>query len=244
MKLNVYNNTQEVIAGIAALFINCAKQSIHESGQFNVSLSGGSSPKKLYEFLVSGFRNDIDWNKVYFFFGDERYVPHDHPDSNYLMAKNALFAPLLIHEDKQVFKVNTSLDPLSAALDYQRNICTHFNNNPIFDLILLGLGDDAHTASLFPNTNILWIDEEYVKEVYLADKEVYRISMTAPLINQARYIAFLTYGETKAEAIQAVLERPKNIMEYPAQLINPAKGELYWFIDSAAASKLTKNPGS
>jgi 6-phosphogluconolactonase len=240
MRLNIFNDSDEAIKAIAAYFINLAQQAISENGQFNVSLSGGSSPKKLYELLASAaLKEQIDWTKVYFFFGDERYVAHDHPDSNYLMSYNALFAPLNISEE-QIFKVDTALDPASAALEYQRSICKHFHDEPIFDLVLLGLGDDAHTASLFPHTSLLWIDEEFVKEVYLEDKAVYRISMTAPLINKAKNIAFLTFGEGKANAIKFVLEAAKDIDNYPAQLINPANGDLQWFIDEAAAANLEK----
>jgi len=240
MRLNIFNNSDEAIKAVAAYFIKLAQQAISENGQFNVSLSGGSSPKKLYELLAStNLKEQIDWTKVYFFFGDERYVPHDHADSNYLMSHNALFAPLNINE-KQIFKVDTELDPASAALDYQRCICNHFNDEPVFDLVLLGLGDDAHTASLFPHTSLLWIDEEFVKEVYLEDKAVYRISMTAPLINKAKNIAFLTFGAGKADAIKFVLEADKDIDNYPAQLINPSNGDLQWFIDEAAAAKLDK----
>lgn len=240
MTLNIFNNSEEAIKAIAAYFIKLAQKTISENGQFNVSLSGGSSPKKLYELLASeDLKNQIDWTKVYFFFGDERYVPHDHADSNYLMSYNSLFAPLSINEN-QIFKVDTSVDPSNAALGYEKCICNHFKDEPIFDLILLGLGDDAHTASLFPNTSLLWIDEELVKEVYLEDKAVYRISMTAPLINKAKNIAFLTFGEGKANALKFVLEADKDIKNYPAQLINPSNGEVQWFIDEAAAAKLDK----
>lgn len=240
MALNIFNNSDEAIKAIAAYFIKLAQQAIIENGQFNVSLSGGSSPKKLYALLASeDLKNEIDWTKVYFFFGDERYVPHDHADSNYLMSYNALFGPLNINEN-QIFKVDTSVDPATAALSYERSICNHFNQDPIFDLILLGLGDDAHTASLFPNTSLLWIDEELVKEVYLEDKAVYRISMTAPLINKAKNIAFLTFGDGKANALKFVLEAEKDINNYPAQLINPSNGDVQWFIDEAAAAKLDK----
>lgn len=240
MRLNIFNNSDEAIKAVAAYFIKLAQQAISENGQFNVSLSGGSSPKKLYELLASAdLKEQIDWTKVYFFFGDERYVAHDHPDSNYLMSYDALFAPLSISEE-QIFKVDTTLDPASAALNYQRDICNHFNDEPVFDLVLLGLGDDAHTASLFPHTSLLWIDEEFVKEVYLEDKAVYRISMTAPLINKAKNIAFLTFGEGKANAIKFVLEGDKDIDNYPAQLINPSNGDLQWFMDEAASAKLSK----
>lgn len=237
MKLNIYKDSDAAIQSIATYLVDLAKKSIAEKGRFDISLSGGSSPKKLYELLAKNFASDIDWTKVFFFFGDERYVAHDHPDSNYLMATTAM-APLNLGE-AQIFKVDTSLDPESAALDYEKCIKKHFGEKVAFDLILLGLGDDAHTASLFPGTDILFNDENLVKDVYLKDKEVYRISMTAPLINQAKNVAFLTFGEGKANALQAILEAEKDITKYPAQLIKPLNGEVQWFIDEAAASKLS-----
>ncbi len=238
MKLNIFKDADDAIVAIADEFISIANEAIQQNGRFNVSLSGGSSPKKLFELLASdALKSKIAWEKVYFFFGDERYVAHDHPDSNYLMAYKALFAPLGIGES-QIFKVDTGLDPASAALSYEKCICQHFKDEPIFDLILLGLGDDAHTASLFPGTSVVWVEEELVKDVYLQDKAVYRISMTAPLINKAKNIAFLTFGNAKADAIKSVLEGEKDITKYPAQLINPVNGDLQWFIDEAAASKL------
>ena len=243
MKLNVFANTDELYKAFADYFVKCASQAIAENNKFSVVLSGGNSPKKLYELLASDeYKNQIDWTKVFFFFGDERYVAHSHPDSNYLMAKNAFLDALNVKEN-QVFKVDTSLDPESAALDYERCICQFFTKEkePYFDLIILGLGDDAHTASLFPGTDIVWIDEELVKEVYLKDKQVYRISMTAPLINQAKNVAFLAFGANKADAMKAIFEAEKDINKYPAQLIAPQNGELQWFVDEAATAKLSKS---
>jgi len=239
MSLNVFKESNQAIEALAELFIKDAKLAIAKSDRFSVALSGGSSPKKLYQLLASKYRNDIDWKKIYFFFGDERYVAHNHPDSNYLMAKNAMLDTLEISEN-QVFKVDTALDPASAALAYQRWICGFFDDQPVFDLILLGLGDDAHTASIFSGTELVWIDEELVKEVYLKDKEVYRISFTAPLINNARHIAFLTFGANKADAIKAVLEGEHDVAKYPAQLVKPVNGRLDWFVDEAAVSKLQR----
>lgn len=238
MKLNVFKKADEAISATADFFAACANEAIAQNDKFSVALSGGNSPKKLFELLASAdYNSKIDWTKVHFFFGDERYVEHTHPDSNYLMAKNA-FLDILNISENQINIVNTSLDPASAALEYERCIEKFFKNQPQFDLILLGLGDDAHTASLFPGTSIVWIDEELVKEVYLKDKSVYRISFTAPLINQAKNIAFLTFGASKADAIKAVLEAEKDISKYPAQLIEPKNGTLNWFVDEEAVAKL------
>jgi 6-phosphogluconolactonase len=238
MKINVFNTTEKIIEALAKLIIEIGKKAILDKNQFTFVLSGGNSPKKLFQLLASAdYRNQLDYSKVFFFFGDERYVPHNHQDSNYLMAKEAMLDALSIPEHR-VFKVDTSLDPATAAQDYERHICEFFNDEPVFDFILLGLGDDAHTASIFPNTSLIWIDEEMVKEVYLEDKQVHRISFTAPLINKANHVAFLTFGANKADAIKAVFEQEKHYNKYPAQLINPESGNLYWFVDDAAVSKL------
>jgi 6-phosphogluconolactonase len=240
MKLNVFSTTDELYKAFADFFVKCTHEAITANNRFTVALSGGSSPKKLYELLASEeYRKQIEWAKVYFFFGDERYVEHTHADSNYLMAKNAFLDALNIKEE-QVCKVDTSLDPKSAALYYERSICNFFGEETCFDLVILGLGDDAHTASLFTGTPIIWVDEELVKEVYLEDKQAYRISMTASLINKAKHIAFLAFGENKANAMKAVFEAPKDIDKYPAQLIQPVNGDVQWFVDNAAVSKLKK----
>lgn len=174
----------------------------------------------------------------FFFFGDERYVPADHPDSNALMAKKALFEPLNIRPE-QIFTVDTSLSPEDAAGEYQKVIEKHFAPGlDQFDLILLGLGDNSHTASLFPFTDVLNDVEAEVKEVFLEDQQVYRITFTAPLINQAHHISFLVFGSGKAEAVRHVLEDEKDYNKYPAQLIEPVSGDVLWFMDNAAAADL------
>ena len=240
MKLHIYQNPQEVLQNLAEYFITVAQQSIADKGKFSVALSGGSSPKKLYEILAVDYKNKIDWNKVYFFFGDERYVPKTDPDSNYLMAKKALFDPLAI-SDAQIFAVDTSSKPEQAAEKYLEVINKFFNNARInLDLVLLGLGDNSHTASLFPNTEVLLDEVPSVKEVFLQDQKVYRITLNAPLINDAYNIAFLVYGEGKAEAVHHVTEGKEDINNFPAQLIKPVKGDVQWFLDEAAASGLTK----
>lgn len=238
MKLNIYNNEKQVLAALAVHFVTIANESIAKHGKFSVALSGGSSPKALYELLASSFHDKVEWEKVYFFFGDERYVPQTDKDSNYLMAKNALFNPLSI-EPSNIFPVDTSLSPREAAEKYQEEIEEFFDDDGLsLDLILLGLGDNSHTASLFPYTPVLHDRLPGVKEVFLPDKQVYRITLNAPLINEAKHIAFLVYGEAKAIAVHHVLEDDEDIENYPAQLIEPITGEIQWFLDSAAASML------
>jgi len=238
MSLNIYNTADEVLTALAEYFVIIGSDAISKNGKFSVALSGGSSPKKLYELLATSYHDQLDWEKVFFFFGDERNVPQDSPDSNYLMAKKALFIPLFI-DPHQIFAVDTSLEPKEAAKKYQEEVEQFFDETELsFDLILLGLGDNSHTASLFPHTPVLHDRVPGVSEVFLPDQQVYRITMNAPLINEAQNIAFLVYGEGKAIAVHHVLEDDEDIEEYPAQLIEPIVGQIQWFLDEAAASML------
>lgn len=237
MKLHVYDNEEEVIAGLADFFIKTVNRVFKTKDECSVVLSGGSSPKKLYQLLTSDeYRKQIDWSKISFFFGDERYVPFNDGESNGLMAKQTLFEPLHIDESK-IFYIGTTLSPEHDAANYTDAIFTYFGEKQIkFDLVLLGLGDNSHTASLFPFTDVLQEEKAIVRPVFLEDKKIYRITMTAPLINDAHNIAFLVYGKSKAKAVHHVLKGEKNIELYPAQLIQPLDGTANWFMDNAAAS--------
>jgi 6-phosphogluconolactonase len=167
-------------------------------------------------------------------------VPQDDPESNYLMARKALFDPLEI-DPSQVYAIDTALVPEKAAIQYANDIGAFFGKKEWdFDLVLLGLGDDAHTASLFPRTTVLKEKAATVKAVFLPEKQVFRITLTAPLLNQARQITFLVYGDSKAEAVYHVMEDNLNTEEYPAQLIAPLAGKLSWYLDKKAAEKLGK----
>jgi len=241
MKIDIFKSPDDALINLANYIVTLAEQAIANEGKFSIALSGGSSPKKLYELLASpAFNKKVDWENVYFFFGDERNVPQDDKDSNYLMVKTALFDPLSF-DDSNIFAVDTSLSPEEAAAEYTKAISLFFDDEPMaFDLVLLGLGDNSHTASLFPNTSILQDDSVAVKEVFLTDQQIYRISFTAPLINLAKHIAFLVYGEGKAIAVHHVLEDAKNIEIYPAQLIALTTGDVRWFLDEAAAADLAK----
>ena len=237
--IHIYKKEQELLNAIADYFVQSAKESIETDGQFNVALSGGNSPKKLYQLLSSTlYKNKVEWKKVNFFFGDERYVPENDLQRNSLMVEDSLFRPLYISKS-QIFKVDTTLSPDVAAAAYFDLIQSHFKEKPIqFDLILLGLGDNAHTASLFPFTAVLAERTINVKSVFLKEQEVYRITMTAPLINQSKKIAFLVYGKDKAIAVSEILEGDVDTNKYPAQLINPLNGDVVWFLDEPAASLL------
>jgi 6-phosphogluconolactonase len=236
----IYNDKTELLDDLAAFILKIGKEAIEERGRFNFVLTGGNSPKALYESLATTHRTAIDWTRVYFFFGDERYVDPEDSQYNGLMAKHSIIEPLGIPAE-QVFYVNTKLPHAEAAADYKERIFGHFGGDlPVFDLILLGMGDEAHTASLFPFTKILSADEPDVQSVYVEKLTTYRVSFTAPLINLARQVAFLVFGSSKAEAVKAVIEPlSKNPTLYPAQLIQPVSGKVTWFLDKEAAAMLT-----
>lgn len=245
MELHIYKTADEVIKGLADYFIQTVNTAIEKNGECTVVLSGGNSPKKLHELLASPlYSQQTDWSKIYFFFGDERYVPFTDKDNNGLMAKQTLFEPLHI-DDSKIFYINTSLSPEFAASDYALRLHSHFNTKPVrFDLLLLGLGDNAHTASLFPHTPVLNEKKELMSAVYLKDQQTYRITMTAPLINAASNIVFLVYGKAKADAVYNVLRGERSIENYPAQLIEPKEGSMYWFLDEDAAEYLHYKSGT
>jgi 6-phosphogluconolactonase len=239
MKLNIYKSVDELLKKTADYFMQTVNTAMSITGECNLVLSGGSSPKRLYELLASyPYKAEIDWDSIYFFFGDERCVPFNDPANNGLMVKKALFEPLKI-ADSRIFYISTLLKPEEAALKYSKRIIAHFKDKPIrFDLILLGLGDNAHTASLFPHTPVLNEQKALVSAVYLEKEQSSRITMTAPLINEAQAIAFLVYGENKSQAVKQVLEGERNPEIYPAQLIHPEDGTLDWFLDEDAARLL------
>jgi 6-phosphogluconolactonase len=229
---------EEVLHALADHVVSVSQTVLSRNDHFNFVLSGGSSPSKLYTLLSSSYQSKIDWKRVNFFFGDERYVPLDHPDSNFRMAKATLFDPLKISSDR-IFAIDTTRTPDEAAAEYEKRIHTHLDFRPhSFDLVLLGLGDNAHTASLFPHTTVLRENKALVKAVYVDEVGMYRITLTAPAINAARNVAFLVYGGSKAEAVRQILQDPRDIDRFPAQLIAPASGALDWFVDRQAGALL------
>ena len=240
MDLEIYKEVNDLIHAVAEAIFKVSEEAISARGQFNLVLSGGNSPRRLYKLLASKtYRNKIDWKKTYFFFGDERFVPENDSQRNSLMAKQVLFDPLKISES-HIFNVDTTGSPEEAAQKYAESIAVHFKKEPIeFDFILLGLGDNAHTASLFPNTPVLKETEATIKSVFVKEVDMYRITMTAPLINQSRNIAFLVFGEGKADAVYRVLEdKSGTSQKYPALLIKSEEKKIQWYLDTAAVSLL------
>jgi 6-phosphogluconolactonase len=241
MKLNIYNSTQEVTERLADFFAQKVNAAIADSNECAVVLSGGNSPQRLYERLATEpYRSSIDWGRISFFLGDERYVPFDDPASNGIMAKRTLFDPLRI-DPSRIFYMRTHLKPDEAARDYSKRIKSYFKERPIcFDLVLLGLGDDGHTASLFPHNSVLHEQKALVSAVFVEKLQAYRITMTAAVINEAHTIAFLVLGESKAHAVKEIIDGNANTEAFPAKLIAPEEGEVEWFLDEEAAGLLDK----
>ncbi len=213
-------------------------------GLFRVALSGGSTPKKLYSKLAQEvkYRDAIPWNLIHFFWGDERTVSPDHEDSNFHMAREAMLRHIDVDES-QIHRIPAEdPDVDMAASKYELEIRNHFNipspEVPKFDLIFLGLGTDGHTASLFPGTEALRETNRLVVANYVEKLKTHRISITFPIINQAKCVIFLVCGDDKAIALKAVLEGPQNPELYPAQLVRP-EGRLVWLIDQPARSLLS-----
>ncbi len=234
--IKVFPTDGELTRAAAALIIDTAKAAVTSKGRFSISLSGGHTPEQLYALLANQpYKNEIPWDKTYIFWGDERCVALDDKDNNAHMAKVQLLDYIDIPATN-IFPMPVNLPPIQAAMEYERSIRNFFKDQPAaFDLILLGLGENGHTASLFPGTDVLSERSRLVKEVYVDEVGMFRITMTAPLINQARNIVFLVAGEGKAEILNTVLN---STAKYPAQMIKPIDGNLYWFIDKKAAAKL------
>ena len=205
---------------------------------FTVALSGGSTPRRLYEVLAAPpFRERVPWGRVHVFWGDERCVPPDHSDSNYRLAREALLDKIPILAEN-VHRIWGEMPPDQAAAVYQTKLEAVLGVNGRLDLILLGMGADGHTASLFPGTEALEERERAVVAVYVERLQAWRVTLTLPVINAARQVLFLVTGAAKAEIVQAVLEGPKG--RFPAQQIRPTAGQLTWLVDVAAASRLTR----
>jgi 6-phosphogluconolactonase len=220
----------------AEYFVARSDQAIAERGRFMVALSGGSTPKTLYQLLAESFRQQISWDKIHFFWSDERHVPPDHPESNYRMAHQALLSHVPI-EQNHVHRVpaeNPNAD--EAAQQYEETLKQVTNESlPRFDLILLGLGADGHTASIFPGSEVLHETKRLVAAPWVEQFQAYRITMTLPLINNGASVVFLVSGEEKAAIVKEVLKGQK---KYPAQAVKP-DGELVWMIDKTACPDYT-----
>lgn len=231
-------------ARAAELFVTLAQRAAEvEGNRFTVALSGGETPKRLYTLLSTApYAAQIPWERVHVFWGDERHVPPDDPESDYLMAYEALLSKVPIPAEN-VHRIRAELpDAAEAARSYEQDLRGFFSLQPDelprFDLILLGMGPDAHTASLFPGVDALHDTERLVAAPWVEKFNTYRITLTPRVLNNAATVAFLVSGAGKAAVLRDVLEGPRQPDLFPAQLITPANGALLWLLDEAAAAQM------
>ena len=236
MSVHVYESPEKLAEAAAREFTDRAAEAIEERGRFAVVLAGGSTPKAMYGILARDYANSLDWSKVHVFFGDERTVAPDHKDSNYRMAREALLDHVRVGS---VHRMRCELTPDEAAAAYEEQLREFFGSEelPRFDLILLGIGGDGHTASLFPETPALEVRDRWVVPNPVPKLDTIRITLTVPVINAARSVVFLVAGEDKAEALKEILEGGADSREYPARLIQPPGGP-EWMLDRDAAKRL------
>jgi 6-phosphogluconolactonase len=228
----------EAVAQAAAAFVaDRIRKVLQQQDRFTLALSGGSTPKRLHEILAGApYKDGIDWKRVHIFWGDERYVPLEDERNNARMAYDTLLNHVIVPEN-QVHIMRTDYpDPQASAAAYEELLHQYFDGKDhSFDLLILGMGDDGHTLSLFPGTEILHESQKWCAAFFLSQQDMFRVTITKTLANQSACVLFLTTGKAKAPALEQVLHGPANPERYPAQLIRPEKGELHWIVDSAAA---------
>lgn len=239
--IRVFDDPEALSRGAAEFFVSAAQNAVAARGRFSVALSGGSTPRRTYELLAQPpFRDEAPWTKSHVFWGDERCVDPEDPRSNARLAREALLNHVPIPTG-QVYPMVCSPTPAAGARSYEALLRNFFGAGaPRFDLILLGLGENGHTASLFPGAPVLSEPEPWVAEVYVAEQDMYRLTLTAAVINQARLVAFLVAGAAKAAVVQEVRQGPRDPMRLPAQLIQPERGELHWLLDQGAAGSIPR----
>jgi 6-phosphogluconolactonase len=236
-----YDDYEALSNAAAGIFVQQARQAAQSKGWFGVVLSGGHTPQRTYQLLAQPpYRDRVSWGQVHVFWGDERCVPPADHRSNARMAHEALLDHVPIPAS-QIHPIACGQAPRQAADDYEAVLREFFGDQPPrFDLILLGLGENGHTASLFPDTPVLDEQRRWVSDVYVARQDLVRVTLTAPLVNRAAVVAFLVSGAGKAGVLREVLEGPIDPHRLPAQLIRPSHGELHWLVDQDTGALLTR----
>jgi 6-phosphogluconolactonase len=248
-EIEVYPDAERLAQAAAAHFAALAGEAIADHGRFAVALAGGSTPKAAYKLLAEDeFVSHVDWARVHVFWGDERPVAPDHPDSNYRMAREALLDHVLLPAEN-VHRMRGELEPAQAAADYEQELRLFFASpskdqgtepRARFDLVLLGMGDDGHTASLFPGTAAIEEQTAWVIAHFVEKLDTWRITLTPAVINTAADVTFIVSGSGKAERLRQVLTGPYQPEEWPAQIVDPNRGRLRWLVDEAAATRVER----
>ena len=238
-EVKVFPNEQALIDHAVERIIALAQESVNQRGSFSAALSGGSTPQPLYAALGNAKnRGRLPWDMIHLFWGDERHVPPEHADSNYHMVKHSLLDGVPIPADN-VHRVPAEMEIRMAAFSYEETLRGFFDGKwPRFDLVLLGMGEDGHTASLFPYSAGLHEKDRWFIANYAPYRETWRLTLTKNAINAARNIIVLVSGQSKAKMLAEVLMEPKTPEEKPIQLIDPVDGEMTWLVNKDAASQL------
>jgi 6-phosphogluconolactonase len=237
-EIEIYRDSQALARALADLFIATGSLAMAERGSFKVVLSGGNTPRLAYELLGrEPLQEELSWSDVFVYFGDERCVPPTDEQSNYRMAQRAFLDAVPI-PPANIHRMRGEIDPGLAANEYASLLRADLGDTPHFDLVLLGLGEDGHTASLFPGTLPDTADEGLVRAVYAKSQLMWRVTMTPKLINMARSVVFAVEGPEKAQIVAEVLEGARDPAKYPAQAIQPTSGRLIWLLDELAAGML------
>ncbi|WP_420602134.1 6-phosphogluconolactonase [Flagellimonas sp.] len=232
MELKIYKDKQEVAEQFSAYFAELVKGKT----EFHVALSGGSTPKIVFDVLASDYGDKIDWSKIHFYWGDERCVPPTDDQSNYKMTVDHLFSKITVPKGN-IHRVLGEADPIGEAMRYANLLEINLDRVegiPEFDLVILGMGDDGHTASIFPHEIELWDAKDHCVVATHPDSGQKRVSLNGKVINTAKEVAFLVTGSDKAEKVRTILKKMKGFETYPASLVNPSSGKLLWFLDEAA----------
>jgi len=241
-EIRILTTPQELSEAAAEEVVRDADEAVKARGRFTIALSGGSTPKNLFNLLATNARNALPWDRMYFFWGDERHVPPTDPDSNYRMAEEVMLSKVPVPPGNVFRMAAENPDAARVADDYEKALRKFFqltaDGVPQFDFILLGMGPDGHTASLFPGTAALQEKSRLVVSNWVEKLKTNRLSFTLPVLNAARCVAFLVSGTDKAPVLKTVLEESASAEQYPAKLVNPSADKLIWFLDRAAASSL------
>ena len=240
MQIHKSKDIDQLSRDFADWLIEYANRTIEKNGGFSVALSGGSTPKKLHVLLAGdSYKTRTDWSKWHFFMGDERFVPFSDDRSNAKMCYETLLDHVPVKEEQIHFFQTEGITPAQSAVQYEKLLRDLFGNKPTgIDLVILGMGDDGHTLSLFPHQPIIHETAKWVDSFWLEAQDMYRITMTHPVANHAASVAFLVAGAGKQHALKEVLEGKYQPDIYPSQIIRPVQGQLHWFVDEAAAALL------
>ncbi|WP_031525448.1 6-phosphogluconolactonase [Dyadobacter crusticola] len=240
MEIHIAKDGKQLSEQLASWLVTYIREVLSTKPHFAFVLSGGSTPKQLYSLLAqSPYKEQIPWEDILFFWGDERAVPFKDSRNNARMCFDELLNKVPVKKEN-IFVMRTDMSPEESAADYEYILRTHFEGEETtFDFVLLGMGDDGHTLSLFPGTDVVLEEKRWATSFFLPAQDMYRITLTAPIVNQAAAVAFLAVGEGKAQTLQHVLQGERNIDLYPSQIIQP-KGQLHWFVDEPAAALLSR----